>query len=833
MSSPAERIQQQVIEQDTAPQQGLPHGGVPGYSAGGAAPPNLGVPGAAAMQARGAGSAGAPPSTSPFTEFMMKQPDAVPHPNGYEGGSGSMLYVVDKFLEGAAKSRQKKYAEQEDARYKNVNIATNALHGIVTDPNVTPEAKQQAQQAYDQYLAKFTLHQIPKGADKAHPTVGVLKNMFEGMTGGKLDKKWDGTPSEFLMQVGHLRTDPNNSMGAVIGRESATVDAARKKLQAEHGPYWTKEDLFSSAGPSVQRLMQSGMSPEMIAQGAMATPKDAEGMFELQAFRKQWQAAQRQAAAGAAPVPEAVPSRTGPPPGAPVAAAPPAEPAAPAAPAAISAPPTFANPQDQADSEIAQDLMRRNPMPGDRPMSRGEVMAPPPQQQTAPPPATPATTPPAAAPQAAASISPEDLNILRVMNKQQKSDTLYNTKTGDIRTATRMVDRFGPNTGWYDDAGRKLGSEWSMDKPAGDQIVFENKYVTGPDGKPYTQRMRINKHSGVELGPLGEPEPGHFQTITGRTADGQPMAYKQYANGTRVEDPLALRADKDQYEMQVSEITGQPVMVRKPNTYGGTGQPSNQPAAPTATQPPPRPQAQPQPPPMMPGGSTAPANPYQNQAPPPQAPAAAAPAAQAAPPAGSGPQLKYPKPNPNELAKAVVDDESGAVWNGLTSEQKGQVMPIVRGMGYTNFGKLPSSAEIAKIEQTKASITELDRLIKDLEENKDKIGPARGWIAQHNPWSGSKALLARIGTMRQVVGKGLEGGVLRKEDEMKYKEQLSGLDDPDVSTSIQKSRQMKEQLQRHLDSYTGELRRGGRNINSPSGTGAPPGAPPPNPYRSQ
>jgi hypothetical protein len=41
-----------------------------------------------------------------------------------------------------------------------------------------------------------------------------------------------------------------------------------------------------------------------------------------------------------------------------------------------------------------------------------------------------------------------------------------------------------------------------------------------------------------------------------------------------------------------------------------------------------------------------------------------------------------------------------------------------------------------------------------------------------NPWSGSRKVQAEIDRVRQLVGKALEGGVLRKEDEEKYKKIL-------------------------------------------------------------
>jgi hypothetical protein len=84
---------------------------------------------------------------------------------------------------------------------------------------------------------------------------------------------------------------------------------------------------------------------------------------------------------------------------------------------------------------------------------------------------------------------------------------------------------------------------------------------------------------------------------------------------------------------------------------------------------------------------------------------------------------------------------------------------------------------------------------------------------------------------RQIIGKGLEGGVLRKEDEEKYKNILPTMTDtPDVAQS--KLEQLDQLLTRDLGTYRETLKGAGRqlpdsNIVTPAtgpsaGTGAAP-----------
>jgi hypothetical protein len=96
--------------------------------------------------------------------------------------------------------------------------------------------------------------------------------------------------------------------------------------------------------------------------------------------------------------------------------------------------------------------------------------------------------------------------------------------------------------------------------------------------------------------------------------------------------------------------------------------------------------------------------------------------------------------------------------------------------------------------------------LKDLvEQNRAIIGPQKGRVGLLNPYSGDqRKLMADFDLMRQKIGKMIEGGVLRKEDEAKYARILPVITDtPDVAKSkaIKMEAMLKEDLSRYMANY--------------------------------
>lgn len=89
--------------------------------------------------------------------------------------------------------------------------------------------------------------------------------------------------------------------------------------------------------------------------------------------------------------------------------------------------------------------------------------------------------------------------------------------------------------------------------------------------------------------------------------------------------------------------------------------------------------------------------------------------------------------------------------------------------------------DVSGITDTDMAINGIETLKQKIATNPDLIGPVSGF-AKLNPWATQyKAMEADINNLRQTLGKAKEGGVLRKEDELKYEKIVgSSTDTPEV-----------------------------------------------------
>lgn len=135
---------------------------------------------------------------------------------------------------------------------------------------------------------------------------------------------------------------------------------------------------------------------------------------------------------------------------------------------------------------------------------------------------------------------------------------------------------------------------------------------------------------------------------------------------------------------------------------------------------------------------------------------------------------------------------------------------VVTQAGATNTGinKQLSDTAIKEVEQTKSALASLDVLETKIKENLEYVGPISGW-QKLNPWSKARQVQADVDRVRQTVGKALEGGVLRKEDEEKYKKILATLTDT-PETAIYKIQALRDTLTRDIESYLSTQQASGR-----------------------
>lgn len=130
-----------------------------------------------------------------------------------------------------------------------------------------------------------------------------------------------------------------------------------------------------------------------------------------------------------------------------------------------------------------------------------------------------------------------------------------------------------------------------------------------------------------------------------------------------------------------------------------------------------------------------------------------------------------------------------------------------------------SDTAIKEIQQSESAISNLNALKQKVEQNLQFVGPIRG-LARFNPFSRARQVQAEIDRVKQQVGKTLEGGVLRKEDEEKYKKILATLSDT-PETAIYKIDSLVSAIQRDIENYrslqaeTGRFVPGGKKQSTP------------------
>ena len=104
------------------------------------------------------------------------------------------------------------------------------------------------------------------------------------------------------------------------------------------------------------------------------------------------------------------------------------------------------------------------------------------------------------------------------------------------------------------------------------------------------------------------------------------------------------------------------------------------------------------------------------------------------------------------------------------------------GRGSGPKGKILAQTTVGKISMKISALQSLPEIIAAIEKNKESFGPING-LAIHAPWDDpymttAKTINSLISIQRQKYGSAMEGGVLRAEDEKKYKEMFPKMTDP-------------------------------------------------------
>lgn len=137
------------------------------------------------------------------------------------------------------------------------------------------------------------------------------------------------------------------------------------------------------------------------------------------------------------------------------------------------------------------------------------------------------------------------------------------------------------------------------------------------------------------------------------------------------------------------------------------------------------------------------------------------------------------------LEAQQAKDAAAAQVKDLKSTQK-KILPAAKVEVLADGSNLPSV---------------LDRLKNTIETNADSFGPIVGRLNKLNPYDRTtQQIRAQTDTVRQIVGKFLEGGVLRREDELKYQKMLAEIDNT-PETALDKIENMRTELNAKYKSY--------------------------------
>lgn len=173
---------------------------------------------------------------------------------------------------------------------------------------------------------------------------------------------------------------------------------------------------------------------------------------------------------------------------------------------------------------------------------------------------------------------------------------------------------------------------------------------------------------------------------------------------------------------------------------------------------------------------------------------------------GIAPQQQQEKPQtatlPNGQTVSITDFQQAALKDLQTNG--GRNLDKIKKAQELVFGKARAGLELSDtaiktINDLHGGITDLQKLYTQIE-GKNLTGPLRGLFSNIPGNVEQQTLQSEIDRVRQTIGKALEGGVLRKEDEEKYKKILPTINDP-KEVALRKMKQLYQKLNEDLSGY--------------------------------
>lgn len=183
-----------------------------------------------------------------------------------------------------------------------------------------------------------------------------------------------------------------------------------------------------------------------------------------------------------------------------------------------------------------------------------------------------------------------------------------------------------------------------------------------------------------------------------------------------------------------------------------------------------------------------------------------------------------------EALSSAIAAFKAAKENPLKQElMRSQIAANMAAAGQKQLGKPVPEAAIQKLSDFEAGLNQLGIVEQNLKQNADVFGPVQGRVGGINPLDErAQSVQSDINAARQIIGKAVEGGVLRKEDEVKYQKILPNISDT-PAVAMHKMKQFRQNLSKDYTRYKNKLGEAGYNVknisevNAPGAQGAPSG----------
>ena len=192
-----------------------------------------------------------PSFEGPFSQYLSPSQSPyvgqanIPVPGAKIPRTAAAAAIIDKFLEGVSRGRERSFALQQQQQQQQVGVLTNKLNQILNDPTRTEADRQAASQPIYRALGQIMGGAIDQGQGQqkkgkkgqgggeesqqpqgiGHHLVGVMKDFATGLAGGKFPKELD--PQTVKNLVGGALVDADTMLA-----KTPTVEALTNQFQA-------------------------------------------------------------------------------------------------------------------------------------------------------------------------------------------------------------------------------------------------------------------------------------------------------------------------------------------------------------------------------------------------------------------------------------------------------------------------------------------------------------------------------------------------------------------------------------------------------------------------